>query len=44
MPWADHRHLQTLIWMVIGLVYSEYINLTEWTIYARTRDRFAQSH
>ena len=44
MPWADQRHLQTLIWMVIGLVCSECINLTKWTIYARTRATFAQSH
>ncbi len=23
IPWADQRHCQTLIWMVIGLVCSE---------------------
>ena len=44
MTFADQRHLQTLIWMVIGLVCSECINLTKWTIYARTRAVFAQSH
>jgi len=22
-PWADQRHLQTLIWMVIGVICSE---------------------
>ena len=42
--WADQRHLQTLIWMVIGLVCSECINLTKWTIYVRTRAVLAQSH
>ncbi len=27
--WADQRHLQTLIWMVIGLVWSECISKRE---------------
>jgi len=44
MPWADQRHLQTLIWIVIGLICSECINLTKWTVYVRTRAVFAQSH
>jgi hypothetical protein len=44
LPWADQRHCQTLIWMVIGLVCSECINLTKWTVYIRTRAMFAQSH
>lgn len=44
MPWADQRHLHTLIWMVIGLVMSECINLTKWRVYIRTRAVFAQSH
>ena len=44
MPWADQRHLRTLIWMVIGLICSEGINLTKWTVYVRTRAVFAQSH
>ena len=44
ISWADQRHLQTLIWMVIGLVCSECINLTKWRVYARTRAVFAQSH
>jgi hypothetical protein len=42
--WVDQRHLQTLIWMVIGLVCSECINLTKWRIYVQTRAKFAQSH
>lgn len=42
--WADQRHLQTLIWMVIGLVCSECISLTKWGIYVRSRAQFAQSH
>ena len=42
--WADQRHLQTLIWMVIGLVCSECISLTKWGIYVQSRAKFAQSH
>ena len=44
IPWADQRHLQTLIWMVIGLVCSECINLTKWRVYICSRAVFAQSH
>lgn len=44
IPWADQRHLHTLIWMVIGLVMSECINLTKWRVYIHTRAVFAQSH
>jgi hypothetical protein len=44
VPWADQRHLQTLIWMVIGLVCSECINLTKWRVYICSRAVFAQSH
>lgn len=42
--WADIRHLKTLIWMVIGLVCSECISLTKWTVYVESRATFAQSH
>lgn len=44
IPWADQRHLHTLIWMVIGLVCSECINLTKWRVYIRSRAVLAQSH
>lgn len=44
VPWADQRHLHTLIWMVIGLVFSECISLTKWRVYVQTRAVFAQSH
>ncbi|CAA9396922.1 hypothetical protein AVDCRST_MAG94-5705 [uncultured Leptolyngbya sp.] len=44
IPWADQRHLQTLIWMVIGLILSECINLTKWRVYIQSRAVFAQSH
>lgn len=42
--WADQRHLHSLIWMVIGLVCSECINLTKWRMYVHSRAVFAQSH
>lgn len=42
--WADRRHLQTLVWMVIGLICSECISLTKWGIYVQSRATFAQSH
>lgn len=42
--WADRRHLQTLIWMVIGLICSECISLTKWGVYVQSRAKFAQSH
>jgi hypothetical protein len=44
IPVADKRHLQTLIWMVIGLICSECISLTKWGVYVKTRAVFAQSH
>jgi hypothetical protein len=44
IPVVDKRHLQTLIWMVIGLICSECISLTKWAVYVKTRAVFAQSH
>lgn len=43
-PWADQRHLQTLIWMVVGVICSECISLPKWGIYVQGRARYAQSH
>lgn len=42
--WADRRHLQTLVWMVIGLICSECISLPKWGVYVQSRATFAQSH
>ena len=42
--WTDRRHLQTLVWMVIGLICSECISLTKWGVYVQSRANFAQSH
>lgn len=41
--WADIRHLQTLVWMVIGLICSGCINLTQWGVYIQSRASYAQS-
>ena len=41
--WADLRHLYTLVWMVIGLIHSESVNLTKWARYVQSRANFAQS-
>lgn len=43
-PWADQRHLQTMLWMVIGLICSECINLSKWRVYVKSRAKFAQSY
>lgn len=44
IPWVDRRHLQTLIWMVVGVICAECVSLPKWSIYSRTRAMFAQSH
>lgn len=35
--WLDKRHLKTLVWMVIGIILSGKINLTEWVPYTITK-------
>ncbi len=41
--WLDKRHAKTLIWMMIGLIESKTISLTEWSTYTDSRAVFAQS-
>jgi Transposase DDE domain len=41
--WKDGRHLQTFIWMVVGLIYSGCVSLTAWVPFVRGRARYAQS-
>jgi hypothetical protein len=41
--WVDRRHLQTLAWMLVGLIHSEWISLTAWAPYAVSRAQYAQS-
>ena len=42
-PWRDGRHLQTVAWMVVGLLLSGEIALTKWAPYIVSRAQFAQS-
>ena len=42
--WVDQRHLQTLVWMVLGLICAGCVNLTQWTAYTQSRAKIAQSH
>lgn len=41
--WRDVRHLKTLVWMVVGLLLSGNISLTDWLDYVCSRAMFAQS-
>src|SRR5215471_7394463 len=41
--WRDVRHLQTLAWMVVGLIQAEWVKLTAWVPFVRGRARYAQS-
>jgi DDE family transposase len=41
--WKDGRHLQTFIWMVVGLIHSGCVSLTAWVPFVRSRARYAQS-
>jgi len=41
--WLDIRHLKTLAWMMVGLIQSQAISLTEWVPYVHGRAQYAQS-
>lgn len=41
--WRDTRHLKTLVCMVVGLILSSKISLTDWLDYTSSRAVFAQS-
>lgn len=41
--YRDLRHLKTLVWMMIGLIHSGKISLSEWECYIPSRARKAQS-
>ncbi|HHI71516.1 MAG TPA: hypothetical protein ENJ91_10970 [Rhodobacteraceae bacterium] len=42
-PWKDARHLDTLAWMVVGLLLSGTIHISCWIHYVRSRAQQAQS-
>ena len=41
--WLDIRHLKTLVWMMVGLIASNTISLTEWAPFVQSRAQYAQS-
>lgn len=43
LGWRDKRHLQTFVWIVLGLIESGVINLTQWVPFIQSRATFAQS-
>lgn len=41
--WLDVRHLKTLAWMMVGLIETGLISLTQWAPFVHGRATFAQS-
>lgn len=41
--WRDVRHLQVLVWMVVGLLAEGSVNLSRWIDHAQSRAKDAQS-
>jgi len=41
--WRDVRHVQTLAWMVVGLIQAECVKLTAWIPFVQGRAQYAQS-
>lgn len=44
IQWQDARHLQTLCWMVIGMIQSQTVHLNGFGVYVKSRAQVAQSH
>lgn len=44
IEWKDARHLQTLCWMMIGMVQSQSVHLNGFGVYVKSRAKIAQSH
>jgi Transposase DDE domain len=44
LTWADKRHLQTVCWMMVGIIQSQNVHLNGFGVYVLSRARFAQSH
>ena len=42
--WRDVRHLQTLCWMMIGMLQSQNVHLNGFGVYVKSRAQMAQSH
>jgi len=44
IQWQDARHLQTLCWMIIGMIQSQNVHLNGFGVYVVSRAQVAQSH
>jgi hypothetical protein len=44
IAWQDARHLQTLCWMIIGMIESQNVHLNGFGVYVVSRAQIAQSH
>jgi hypothetical protein len=44
IQWQDVRHLQTLCWMMIGIIQSQTVHLNGFGVYVVSRAKVAQSH
>jgi hypothetical protein len=44
IQWQDVRHLQTLCWMIIGMIQSQNVHLNGFGMYVVSRAQVAQSH
>ncbi|QYO64558.1 transposase [Leptolyngbya sp. 7M] len=44
IQWRDARHLQTLCWMMVGMIQSQNVHLNGFGVYVLTRAKIAQSH
>jgi hypothetical protein len=44
IQWQDARHLQTLCWMMVGMLQSQNVHLNGFGMYVLSRARIAQSH
>lgn len=42
--WRDVRHLQTLCWMMVGIIQSQKLHLNRFGMYVLSRATYAQSH
>ncbi len=44
IQWQDVRHLQTLCWMIVGMIGSQNVHLNGFGVYVKSRAQVAQSH
>lgn len=42
-PWSDVRHLGVMIWMMVGMIATNSVNLTKWISHINTKALIAQS-